>query len=99
MDEPPHPPAAPSPPCGGGEGRGVRSSALPRDRGAERGDEVVELLAGVQFGHRDEKVVVEAFEEVAEGDAAEDLLVLEIGEDLAREERRADDELVVDRTG
>jgi hypothetical protein len=63
------------------------------------GNEVVELLAGVQLGHRDEEVVVEAFEEVAEGDAAEDLLVLEVGEDLAREERRADDELVVDRTG
>src|SRR5581483_108151 len=76
-----------------------RSSALPGNRGAQRSDVMIELLAGVQLGDGGEEIVGAAFEETGERYPTEDLLVLEIGEDLGSRERRADHELVVNRAG
>src|SRR5262245_11858331 len=76
-----------------GRRRSASSSALPGDGGAERGRISVELFARVQLGDGDEEIALASFVEIAERNAAEDLLVLEIGEDVLRRERRAHDEL------
>src|SRR5688500_10165451 len=71
------------------------SSALPGDRGAERSRVMVELLFRVELGDGNEEIVLGVGEERRQGNAPEDLLVLEVGEDRRCGERRAHDELVV----
>ena len=52
---------------------------------------MVELLAGVQLGHRDEEIAVGVVEEVAQRDAAQDLLVLQVAEDVEARQRPQDE--------
>src|SRR5437016_3744976 len=64
--------------------RNDTSSPLPRDRRAQHNGIAIELLARVKLRHGDEEVVLVAAIELPERNAAEDFLVLEVEENLAR---------------